>query len=138
MNEHMFSEKKSKNNNISINFAGYDDNGKTLYYEKSTVNGYENDKILVGLIDIEIFCSHCKKNFPLRTKMHKHLKTRCPKFSKKNFTFNEILAMPIKFVNAKVFNQKQIIKSIASSANKNYQLIFRVWNCTEIIIQFTL
>lgn len=46
--------------------------------------------------------------------------------------------MLVKSVNVEIFNQKQIIKFIASSADKNYGLGFRAWNYAEMIIQFTL
>lgn len=47
---------------MPINFAGYVNNGKTLYYGKFSIDVYENVEILVKFVDIEITCSHCKKN----------------------------------------------------------------------------
>jgi hypothetical protein len=76
-NEKKYLQEKKHNEDVSMNFAKYDDHENELYYEEFTANSNEKYETFANFVEIEAFCLQCKKIFSSRNKLHKHLKTEC-------------------------------------------------------------
>jgi hypothetical protein len=65
---------KEQNQDVSMNFAEYDNQKNELYYEETAINSDEKYETFTEFVEIEISCITCKKVFSFRNKLHKHLK----------------------------------------------------------------
>ncbi len=124
--EKKYSEKKNKNQeqDVLMNFARYDDHENELYYEEVIINSKEKYEIFANFVRIEAFCFQCKKVFPFKNKLHKHLKTEC-----KEKSMNKSLVKNKSFEKNKISRTKSkksiIIKFIAFKIDKSYDLTFK-------------
>jgi hypothetical protein len=128
--EKKYSEKKNKDQeeDVSINFAEYDDHDNELYYEEFSINSKKKYETFADFVDIETSCLQCKKIFSSRNKLHKHLKTKC-----KEKSMNKLLTKTIdknmSSENSQTLNKQSeksiIVKFIAFKTDKSYELTFR-------------
>ncbi len=124
--EKEYSKKKNKDQeeDVSINFAEYDDHDNELYYDEFSINSNEKYETFADFVKIEASCLQCKKVFSSKNKLHKHLKTKC-----KAKSMNKSLTKNNNYEKSKISDTQSkksiIIKSIIFMIDKNYELTFR-------------
>ncbi len=127
-NEKKYLQEKKHNEDVSINFAEYDDHDNELYYEEFSINLNEKYETFADFVNIETSCLQCKKIFSSRNKLHKHLKTKC-KAKSMNKLLTKTTDKNKSSENNQIFDKQLeksiIVKSIASKTDKSYELTFR-------------
>jgi hypothetical protein len=118
--EKEYSQEKEHNENMSMNFAEYDDQENELYYEEFTANSNEKYETFADFVEIETSRLQCKKIFSSKNKLHKHLKIDCKSIK----TMNKAKSKATKSVSTDK-EDLVIIKSIFFKIDKEYDLVFR-------------
>ena len=125
---HEDEEKKLKNEdheNFSANFAGLNDEGNELYYEKETIKKDDNDETFIEFIGIESTCRRCELSFASRNLLHVHI--REAKCLKQTALTN--------LDNSKTHSTVKIVIFKASTSNQNAELGFRSWNFLQAFVK---
>ncbi len=115
-------EKKDQKQDVSMNFAKYDDQENELYYEEFSINSNEKYETFADFVRIEASCLQCKKIFSFRNKLHRHLKIDCKSIkttNKSKSKVNESISISIDK------EESIIIKFIAFKIDKKYDLVFK-------------
>jgi hypothetical protein len=127
---------KEQDQNVSINFAEYDDKSNELYYEEIAMNSEKKYETFVEFVEIEVSCIKCKKIFSFRNKLHKHLKKNCQAIKSTKFIREKsVKSTNIKDSKTFAVTKSIIVKFTASTSDKDYELTFRKWNYVEALVK---